>query len=173
MEKYMLALLVQNKSGVLARVSSLFGRRGYNIDSLTVSTTENPEISHITIVVQGDEDILQQIMKQAAKLEECMHVCEYGKDTAIVRELLLVKMSLVGDDLSMLRQIAEIYEAKIIDLTAATMTMELTGTPLKIDSFLEIMKTHKIIELCRTGATAMERGLLTTREGGRTGNGAR
>ena len=161
MEKHMLALLVQNRSGVLARISSLFGRRGYNIDSLTVSATEDPDVSHITIVVQGDDDILQQIIKQAAKLEECINVREYGKDTVLVRELLLVKMSLAGDNLSALRQVAEIYEAKIVDLTSTTITMELTGTTIKLDSFLEIMKEHKIIELCRSGATAMERGSVT------------
>ncbi len=171
MEKHMIALLVQNRSGILTRVSSLFARRGYNIDSLTVSTTERPDISHITIVVDADPEILRQIMKQAAKLEECIGVKSYNKEMALVRELLLVKMRLSDqNELATLRQIAEVYEAKVIDLTSTTVTMEVTGTTIKINSFLEIMKEHNIAELCRTGATAMERGSTTVAEDVMSGN---
>jgi len=157
MQKYILSVLVQNNAGVLARVASLFGRRGYNIDSLTVSETNNPGVSYITMTVTGDENILEQIIKQACKLEEVYSVHEISEKQALSRELLLIKMELNEGDRTALREIANIYEAKIVDLSPKSMIIELTGTTQKIDAFLEIMKEHTIIEMCRTGVTALER----------------
>jgi len=157
MQKYILSVLVQNNAGVLARVASLFGRRGYNIDSLTVSETNNPGVSYITMTVTGDESILEQIIKQACKLEEVYSVHEISEKQALSRELLLIKMGLTEGDRAALREITDIYEAKIVDLAPKSMIIELTGTTQKIDAFLEMMKEHTIIEMCRTGVTALEK----------------
>ncbi len=157
MKRYILSVLVQNNPGVLARVASLFGRRGYNIDSLTVSETNNPGISIITLTVTGDENILEQIIKQASKLEEVIKVHHIQEQHALSRELLLIKMKIDSETRTSLREISEIYEAKIVDLAPASMIIELTGTTQKIDAFLGIMKDFTIIEMCRTGVTALEK----------------
>jgi acetolactate synthase-1/3 small subunit len=157
LKRYILSVLVQNNPGVLARVASLFGRRGYNIDSLTVSETNNPGISIITLTVTGDENILEQIIKQASKLEEVIKVHHIQEQHALSRELLLIKMKIDSETRTSLREISEIYEAKIVDLAPASMIIELTGTTQKIDAFLGIMKDFTIIEMCRTGVTALEK----------------
>lgn len=157
MQKYILSVLVQNNAGVLARVASLFGRRGYNIDSLTVSETNNPGVSYITMAVTGDENILEQIIKQASKLEEVYSVHEISEMQALSRELLLIKMEITNGARTALREIADIYEAKIVDLAQKSMIIELTGTTQKVEAFLGIMKDYNIIEMCRTGVTALEK----------------
>ncbi|MDD3428681.1 MAG: acetolactate synthase small subunit [Oscillospiraceae bacterium] len=158
MNKEVLSLLVDNHSGVLTRVASLFGRRGFNIDSLTVSATDNPAISRITIVVQGDEQIIEQIVKQTDKLEETREIFALDPNRSLFRELLLVKVAADETNRSAIREVATIYKAKIIDLCMESMVMELTGEPDKIDSFLDMMKGYQILEMCRTGITALERG---------------
>jgi len=157
LKRFILSVLVQNNPGVLARVASLFGRRGYNIDSLTVSETNNPGISIITLTVTGDENILEQIIKQASKLEEVIKVHHIQELHALSRELLLIKMKINSETRTSLREISEIYEAKIVDLAPESMIIELTGTTQKIDAFLGIMKDYTIIEMCRTGVTALEK----------------
>ena len=158
MQKYILSVTVQNNAGVLARVSSLFGRRGYNIDSLTVSATTDPKISRMSIIVQGDEPILEQIIKQTARLEETRDIFVLKRENSLFRELLLVKVAADETTRSQIREIAGIYKAKIIDLSIGSMVMELTGEPEKIDAFLKILSTYRILEMCRTGITALERG---------------
>ncbi|MGI6728434.1 MAG: acetolactate synthase small subunit [Anaerovoracaceae bacterium] len=157
MQKYILSVLVQNNAGVLARVASLFGRRGYNIDSLTVSETNNPGISYITLTVTGDENILEQIIKQVNKLEEVISIHQIRENSALGRELLLIKMKIDNAARTSLREISEIYKAKIVDLATSSMIIELTGSTQKIDAFLKIMKEYHIIEMCRTGLTALEK----------------
>lgn len=157
MQKYILSVLVQNNAGVLARVASLFGRRGYNIDSLTVSETNNPGVSYITMTVTGDEQILEQIIKQANKLEEVFSVHELADKITLSRELLLIKMQVDSVTRAALREISDIYQAKIVDLAPTSMIIELTGTTQKIDAFLGMMKQYQIIEMCRTGVTALEK----------------
>lgn len=157
MQKYILSVIVENNAGVLARVSSLFGRRGYNIDSLTVSETNNPGTSNITLTVSGDEAILEQIIKQVNKLEEVISIHHLMDSNALSRELLLVKMAIENGTRTSLREVADIYEAKIVDLAPRSMIIELTGTPQKIDAFLGMMKEFQIIEMCRTGLTALEK----------------
>lgn len=157
MHQYILAILVKNNAGVLARVSSLFGRRGYNIDSLTVSETNNPGISYITLTVTGDDAILDQIIKQAEKLEEVIEVNHIDVDNALGRELLLIKMAIDPATRTALREITDIYRAKIVDLAANTMIIELTGSSSKINAFLKIMSGFSVVEMCRTGVTAMEK----------------
>lgn len=156
--KEVLSLLVDNHSGVLTRVAALFGRRGFNIDSLTVSATDNPDISRITIVVSGDKNVLRQIVRQTQKLEESRKVIVLEPTQSLLRELLLIKVVADASNRAEIHEIANIYKAKIIDLSPGSMSMELTGEPEKIDGFLEILRPYQIIELCRTGITAMERG---------------
>ncbi|MBR6408462.1 MAG: acetolactate synthase small subunit [Clostridia bacterium] len=159
--KHVFSVLVENHSGVLARVASLFGRRGYNIDSLTVSATNDPDISRITLVVQGDEQVLEQLKLQTEKLEEIIEVFAIDRDQSLLRELLLVKVAADDHNRRIIREVAEIYEASIVDLSIDSMIIELTGIPSKIDAFLEIIGQHEIIEMCRTGVTALERGRKT------------
>lgn len=156
MQKYILSVIVQNNSGVLARVSSLIGRRGYNIDSLTVSATTNPEISRMSIVVTGDAAILEQVLKQVGKLEEVL-IVEHLKETdSYCRELVFVKLSAKNiDTRDAIRQIAEVYSANIIESNEDIMIAELTEIPSRIDAFLDVISNFEIIEMCRSGVTAI------------------
>ncbi len=158
MKKEVLSVLVDNHSGVLTRITSLFGRRGFNIDSLTVSTTDDPKISRITLVVQDDETVLDQIMKQTQRLEETKEIFVLEPSKSLRRELLLVKVKADEQSRTAIREIALIYHAKVIDLSKNSMVLELTGEPDKIDAFLEVIASHDIIEMCRTGITALARG---------------
>lgn len=159
MKKYTLSVVVENNPGVLARVTILFGRRGYNIDSLTVSETSDPATSHITLTVTGDEMILEQIIKQISKLEEVITVRHLEDSNTLSRELLLIKMDIDAATRTQIRDIVDIYEAKIVDLSPGSMIVELTGAPRKIDAFLSMMQEFRIREMCRTGVTAMERDI--------------
>ena len=158
MNKQVISVLVDNHSGVLTRISSLFGRRGFNIDSLTVSATNDPAVSRITIVVHDDAKVLQQIVLQTARLEETRHIFVLDPAVSLFRELLLLKVEATQANRSELREIGNIYKAKIIDLSPASMVFELTGEPDKIDAFLKMMDGFTILEMCRTGITALERG---------------
>ena len=157
--KHKLAVLVENNPGVLAKVSGLFSRRGYNIDSLTVSATNNPAISRITIVVHVDDETeLQQIILQSANLQETQQVFALDISHSLLRELLLIKVQADVTNRTELKEICSIYKAKIIDLSPDSMVFELTGEPEKIDAFLKMLAGYKILEMCRTGITALERG---------------
>ena len=158
MNKQVISVLVDNHSGVLTRISSLFGRRGFNIDSLTVSATNDPAVSRITIVVHDDAKVLQQIVSQTARLEEPRHVFVLDPTVSLFRELLLLKVAANQSNRSELREIGSIYKAKIIDLSPESLVFELTGEPDKIDAFLKMMDGFTILEMCRTGITALERG---------------
>lgn len=157
-KRRVISLLVDNQSGVLARVSSLFCRRGFNIDSLTVSATNDPTVSRITVSVSGTEKELQQLILQTERLEVTRQVFVLNESTALERELLLLKVVANVTNRAELREIAGIYKAKIIDLSPDSMIFELTGKPDKIDAFLTMFKGYNILELCRTGVTALERG---------------
>ena len=156
--KAVLALLVENNAGVLVRVATLFGRRGYNIDSLTVSETNDPGISRITITTQGEQNIINQIVQQTQKLVEVRAVRIEDVTNAIQRELLLVKLRTNEQHRSQIKEICEIYEAKIVDLTKRSLIIELTGKPGKIDAFLDVLAPYDVIEQCRTGVTTIGRG---------------
>ncbi|MBQ5591150.1 MAG: acetolactate synthase small subunit [Clostridia bacterium] len=158
MEKKYISILVANSEGVLARLSSLFCQRGFNIDSLTVSATNDSTLSRITITTMGDEAELVQIMRQTEKLHEFKGFFELKEKQALLRELLMVKVSADETNRASLREIAAIYKAKIIDLSKSSMVFELTGEPEKLDAFLEILGTYDIMEVCRTGVTALQRG---------------
>lgn len=161
MSKQVLSVLVANHAGVLARVAGLFCQRGFNIDSLTVSATDNPAISRITIVTEGDRQALEQIIKQTGKLIETKKVVPLKASESLFRELLLIKVEANEKTRREIHEICDIYRARIIDLTVNSMIMELTGNPNKIDGFLTMLKQYNILEMCRTGITALERGYST------------
>ena len=153
-----ISLLVDNHNGVLARVSSLFCRRGFNIDSLTVSATNDPAVSRITVTITSDEKALSQLILQTERLEVTRQVFVLDGEKSLERELLLLKVASDVHNRSELREIASIYKAKIIDFSPDSMVLELTGRPEKVDAFLKILADYKILEQCRTGVTALERG---------------
>ena len=158
MEKYILSVTVQNNAGVLARVSSLFGRRGYNIHSLTVSATTDPKVSCMSIIVQGDHMVLEQIMKQLAKLEEVMHVVHLEEDSSCCSELVFVKLH--TPDVSVrsdIRQLCELYGARVVDTQESEIIIELSEVPSRIDAFLDVISNFKILEMSRSGVTAIEK----------------
>jgi acetolactate synthase-1/3 small subunit len=156
--RQVVSMLVDNNAGVLARVASLFARKGFNIDSLTVSATNDEVTSRITITTQGDKQTLSQILSQTGKLIEVQQVVALDEGTSIQRELLLVKIAADEAMRSVIREAAEIYKASVVDLSVDSMVVELTGKPSKIDGFLEIVGQYQILEMCRTGVTALERG---------------
>lgn len=153
-----ISLLVDNQNGVLARVSSLFCRRGFNIDSLTVSATNDPAVSRITVATHGKDQEIEQLILQTERLEVARQVFELNADNSLQRELLLLKVACTTANRAELREIASIYKSKIIDLSPDSMVFELTGKPEKIDAFLKMFDGYEILELCRTGVTALERG---------------
>ena len=160
MKKQCMVLLVENNSGVLARVSSLFMQRGFNIDSLTVSSTEIPHISRITVMTTGDSRTFSQIMKQTSKLVEAKMIFSVEPEFSLIREILMVKFSSATDDLDILKGIIEKFGANIIDMSHGCFVAELTESPQKVDEFLAAVKGFKMIEMCRSGAIALERGLI-------------
>jgi len=153
-----MVILVENNSGVLARVSSLFMQRGFNIDSLTVSSTENPRISRITVMTTGDQKNFSQIIKQTAKLVETKMIFSVEPSFSLIRELLLVKFSTDHAEVDALKKVIEDFGANIIDITNGCFVAELSASSQKIDDFLEATESFEKIEMCRSGATAMERG---------------
>ena len=160
MKKQCMVILVENNSGVLARVSSLFMQRGFNIDSLTVSSTENPKISRITVMTTGDQKNFSQIIKQTAKLIETKMIFSVEPSFSLVRELLLVKFSTDNVDVDRLRKIIEDFGGAIIDITNGCFVAEMSSTPQLIDDFLDATREFEMIEMCRSGAIAMERGIV-------------
>ena len=158
MKKQCMVILVENNAGVLARVSSLFMQRGFNIDSLTVSSTENPKISRITVMTTGDQKIFSQILKQTGKLVETRMIFSVEPSFSLIRELLLVKFSTDHGNMDALKKIIEDFGANIIDMTNGCFVTELSASSEKIDDFLEATKPFEMIEMCRSGAIAMERG---------------
>ena len=157
-QRKVVSLLVDNQAGVLTRISSLFTRRGFNIDSLTVSATNDPAISRITVTVFGDRRRLEQLLLQTERLEVTHQVFVLDDRNTLQRELLLLKVAANVSNRAELQEIANIYKAKIIDLSPDSMIFELTGKPEKIDAFLRMFEDYTILEQCRTGVTALERG---------------
>ena len=157
-QRKVVSLLVDNQAGVLTRISSLFTLRGVNIDSLTVSATNDPAISRITVTVFGDRRRLEQLLLQTERLEVTHQVFVLDDRNTLQRELLLLKVAANVSNRAELQEIANIYKAKIIDLSPDSMIFELTGKPEKIDAFLRMFEGYTILEQCRTGVTALERG---------------
>lgn len=158
MKKQCMVLLVENNAGVLTRVASLFVQRGFNIDSLTVSPTENPKLSRITIMTTGDQKTFSQIMKQTNKLVESKMIFSVEPSFSLIREILLAKFSINSEYNEELKKAINDFGAKIVDVTNGCFVVELTDTPEKLDDFLEAVDNFELIEMCRSGAIAMERG---------------
>lgn len=158
MRKMVLSIFVDNTFGVLSRIAGLFSRRGYNIDSLTVGVTEDPNYSRMTVVVNGDEEILEQIRKQVEKLEDVKEVKELSPEESVYRELILVKIAATKDSRQGVISIAEIFRAKIVDVAPDSLVCELTGDQQKLEAFLKLLSDYKILEIARTGITGLSRG---------------
>ncbi len=153
--RHVISVKVENKSGVLARVAGLFSARGYNIDSLAVSQTEDNEISVMTIVVRGDDRIIEQVKKQLNKLIDVIKVSDHSDYPSVNRELALVKLSAQAARRPEIYQLAEIFKAEIVDISLKTITIEVTGEPERIDNFIELIRPYSIKELIRTGRISM------------------
>jgi acetolactate synthase-1/3 small subunit len=159
-----IAALVENKPGVLHSVANMFRRRGFNIESITVGHTEQKGLTRMTITVSGDEKTLEQIVKQMNKLIDVVKVSRLEPENIVTRELALVKVNVPDTKTrSDIINCAEVFRARVVDVSPETLTIEITGTSDKIDAFLNLMKTYGIIELARTGLTALSRGSKSIR----------
>lgn len=158
MNKRVLSLLVDNTSGVLSRIAGLFSRRGYNIDSLTVGETADPRYSRMTVVVNGDDQILDQITKQLAKLVDVVDIKPLVEGESVSRELILVKVRVDAKNRQDVIAVADIFRAKIIDVGIDSLIIELTGNQNKLDAFIRLLEGYEILELARTGITGLSRG---------------
>lgn len=157
MDKFVIAVYVDNKFGVLTRVTSMFTRRGFNIDALTVGETESPEYSRITITMSGDGYARDQMINQLRKLHNVKKV-EFLDDDSLTRELLLIKIKNDPKYRQEVLSAVDIFRSKIVDYSSHALCVELTGEPNKINAFIDILKPYGIIEMCRTGIVALERG---------------
>lgn len=158
MAKHILSVLVENHAGVLSRVAGLFSRRGFNIDSLAVGITENPEVSRMTIVVDGDEHTVEQVSKQLNKLIDVIKIKRLDKHESVSRELALIKVSANAATRSEIVQLVEIFRAKIVDVSKSTLTIEASGSEDKVSALEDLLKPFGIREVVRTGTIAIERG---------------
>ena len=159
-----ISVLVENKPGVLHGVANLFRRRNFNIESITVGPSENIDIARMTITVNGDEKTLEQVVKQLAKLIDVLKVEELEQGHFVMRELALIKVNVPSSkERSDIINCVDVFRGRIIDVATDSLTVEITGTPDKLDAFLNLMKTTGVIELARTGITALARGAKTVR----------
>ena len=156
--RHTLSVLVQNKPGVLARTAGLFSRRGYNIESLTVGVTENENISRMTIVVAGDDTVVEQVTKQLNKLIEVIKVSDLTKESYVNRELVLIKVTADSSNRAEIMQIVNIFRARIVDVAPKSLIIEVTGDEGKLDALVGMLKQFGIKEIVRTGTLALGRG---------------
>ena len=156
--RHILSVLMENESGAMSRVVGLFSARGYNIDSLSVSATEDKTLSRMTIVTHGDDVVIEQITKQLNKLIEVVKVVDLNESRFVERELMLVKVRAVGKDRDEILRLTDIYRGQVVDVTDKSYTVEVPGTTDKLDSFLETVGKPLILETVRTGAAGIGRG---------------
>lgn len=159
MKQRVYSILVDNSSGVLSRVASLFSRRGYNIDSLTVGVTADPAFSRMTIVTSGDDNVLEQIRKQLAKLEDVRDIKVLEPGDSVTHELMMIKLSAKDTDRQNVMALAEIFKAKTVDVSPESMILEVVGSVSKLAAFLNLLSGYEILELARTGVTGLSRGI--------------
>ncbi|MEW6243251.1 MAG: acetolactate synthase small subunit [Bacillota bacterium] len=162
--KHTLSVLVENSPGVLSRVSGLFTRRGYNIESLNVGVTENPAVSRMTIVVRGSPAVVEQVSKQLNKLINVLKVSDITSEEIVSRELALIKVSATPAQRASILQIVSVFRGQVVDATSRSVIVELTGDEEKIDAFIQLVREFGIKEVVRTGRVAMMRGLRNQRE---------
>lgn len=158
MRQMVLSLIVNNEAGVTSRISGLFTRRGYNMESITGGATENPLRSRITVVVTGDEEILEQVMKQLVKLEDVIAIEELGPTDSVCRELILVRVAVNEIQRPEVVSVANIFRANVVDVAKDSLMIELTGNSSKLDAFLELLAGYEILGIARTGVTGLLRG---------------
>lgn len=159
MQKKVFQLLVDNTSGVLSRIAGLFSRRGYNIDSITAGVTADPRYTRITIVTSGDDEILDQIEKQVSKLIDVRDIKELSPGASVYRELVLIKVKASAQERQGVISVADIFRAKIIDVSTESLIIELTGNQDKIEAFISLLDGYEILELARTGIAGLGRGI--------------
>ena len=159
-----LSVLVEDKPGVLTRVAGLFAARGFNIDSLAVGPTESTGLSRMTIVVNVETKTLEQVTKQLNKLVNVIKILEHDEGSAVERELMLVKVRASGDDRARVMEVAEVFRVNVVDVTHATLTLEATGKPDKLEALLSLLEDFGVVELSRTGRIALARGVRGIRE---------
>lgn len=152
------SLIVDNTPGVLSRISGLFSRRGYSIDSITAGVTADPRFTRITIVASGDELILSQIEKQVRKLEDVIQIKVLNPDESVYRELVMIKVRANAAERAEIISVADIFRAKIVDVEKDSLMIELTGNQSKLEAFLNLLDGYEILELARTGITGLSRG---------------
>ena len=155
--RHTISVLVENKFGALTRIAGLFSGRGYNIDTLNVGPTQDPNTSRMTIVTRGDDATMEQIVKQLNKLIDVLEVQDFRDYEYIDRELVLVKVSVNSESRAEVMQITDIFRAKIVDVQRESLTIEITGGESKIEKFVELMRSFGILELTRTGKVALPR----------------
>ncbi len=158
MKQKVFQILVDNTSGVLSRISGLFSRRGYNIDSITAGVTADPRFTRITIVTSGDDDVLDQIEKQVNKLEDVRSIKELASDESVYRELALIKVRCAEEERQNIVSMTNIFRANVIDVSMDCLTIEITGGQDKINAFLNLLSGYEIMELARTGLVGLCRG---------------
>lgn len=156
--RHIISILLENEAGALSRVAGLFSARGFNIESLTVAPTEDPTLSRLTLVTVGTEEIVEQIIKQLNKLIDVVKLIDLTEGAHIERELMLVKMKAVGEDRSELKRLSDIFGGRVLDVTDASYTIELTGRGDKLDGFLNAVNKNVILEVVRSGVTGIARG---------------
>lgn len=164
MRKFIIGMLVSNQFGVLTRVSGMFARRGFNIDSLTVGETEKSEFSRMTVTMTGDEYARDQMIKQLSKLHDVKEIREMDPDRSVSRELILLKVAANSSTRQEIMDAANVFRNKIIDYSPESVCLEMTGESNKLDAFIDLMRPYGIIEMCRTGMISMDRGLVTLRD---------
>ncbi|MBN2711582.1 MAG: acetolactate synthase small subunit [Planctomycetes bacterium] len=156
--RHIISVIVENKPGVLSRVSNLFSARGFNIESLAVGETEDPNRSRMTIAVAGDENVLEQVRKQLSKLIDTIKVTDFSDIPFIERDLVLIKLKIVPAKRSEIIEIANIFRGKIVDVSERTLTIEASGTEEKVNALIKTLRPYGISEMARTGRIAMKRG---------------
>ncbi|MEW6307509.1 MAG: acetolactate synthase small subunit [Bacillota bacterium] len=156
--RHTLAVLVANQPGVLARVAGLFSRRGFNIDSLAVGPTQDPSVSRMTIAVEGDERLVEQVSKQLNKLVDVIKVSDLSPEDSVSRELALIKVQVAAASQPAVLQIVEMFRAKVVDVGSHSLIIEATGAGAKMEAILEMLRRFGLVEVVRTGTIAMQRG---------------
>ena len=159
MRKQAYSILVHNNPGLLNRMSGLFSRRGYNIESITAGTTADPRYTRITIVASGDEDILSQIEKQVRKMEDVIDIKPLSTENSVFREIMMIKLRVNAAERAEVASIVDIFRAKIVNVEKDCLIIELTGTESKLEAFLSLLDAYEILELARTGVTGLTRGV--------------
>ena len=162
-ERHLISILLENEAGALSRVANLFSARGYNIESLTVAPTDDETLSRLTMVTYGNEQIVEQIVKQLNKLVDVVKLIDLSETDAIERELMLVKTKATGELRAEMKRLADIFGGHVLDVTDATYTIELTGTASKLDNFLRAIDKEAVLEVVRSGATGIALGQKSLR----------